>query len=271
VRCQYCNKGYHWKGDNGLDCVADIDTGAQVGKSIHSFIDEMAAADAKCMAAGGELDDFGDCQCKDGYKWDDARTKCLVDKAAQLAAWDCSRMPNSTPAWDVVTGAFCQCNKGYKLEGFTKCIVDKQAQVAMADCSGTPNSRPYWDEKANAVRCLYCLQGNHWKDNTGLDCVADNSGGENNHTPSAQGPESAKCVQSKESLRHSIAVYQKQIDCTEEGMRKYGAQIDRRGKTNYWMDCNGNTMYYDLDPRIGIQKTQKYILELQAELNVPCY
>lgn len=117
------------------------------------------------------------CRCDKGYKWNDDRTACVADKAAQVAAANCSSHPNSRPYWDEKENKpRCKwCNPGYVWKDAKNldCVPDKAALVARADCSGTPKSRPYWDEKESKVKCLSCKPGYRWKDAQALECVTE--------------------------------------------------------------------------------------------------
>ncbi len=169
AQCQ-CSNGYRWD-DASAACLIDKD--AQVAAAdCSSYPNTVPYWDEKLNKPW--------C-CPKGLTWDQSVGGCVGDRQSMLALTDCSKYPNSVPTWDEKQNKpMCGCPNGLAWnQDSSACVVDKQAQVAAADCSGTPNSRPYWDENANGVRCSYCNNGYHWKDNTGLDCVADNNGGEN--------------------------------------------------------------------------------------------
>ncbi|HXE95353.1 MAG TPA: hypothetical protein VN642_03045, partial [Dongiaceae bacterium] len=115
----------------------------------------------------------------------------------------------------------CRCISGYQWnEARTACVVDKAAQVAAADCSGTPNSRPYWDGNLGRVQCQFCNPGYRWVADTGLDCVDDNSDG-NQQNPFGE---------ALERITAQLLDANHQRETSQKDWGKPRSDLDNRGK-----------------------------------------
>ena len=113
-----------------------------------------------------------ECNCIEGYVWNEKGTGCITKEESLVERADCSLYPHTTAVWSTQDNmVICDCEPGYSWDENQKCIPNDKTAAELADCSGYPNTKPIWSKEDNAIVCD-CIEGYEWNsDLTGCEKI----------------------------------------------------------------------------------------------------